>query len=98
MQRWLRMILGVRVWACFVLVSFNGARVCVCPRRGCFDERQAFDVVCGVLCAAVCGLVPTGMASASELPDGRGYEQVSPEEKYGTEVYQPAVQDNSTQA
>jgi hypothetical protein len=44
-----------------------------------------------VLCAAVCGFVSTGLASAAELPDGRGYEQVSPEEKLGTEVYQPPV-------
>jgi hypothetical protein len=42
-----------------------------------------------VLCVAVCGFVWAGLASAAELPDGRGYEQVSPEEKYGTEVYQP---------
>ena len=47
--------------------------------------------LCGVLCVAVCGLVPAGLATAAELPDGRGYEQVSPEEKYGTEVYQPPV-------
>jgi hypothetical protein len=47
--------------------------------------------VAGVLCFAVCGLVPSGLASAAVLPDGRGYEQVSPEEKYGTEVYQPVV-------
>ena len=47
--------------------------------------------VCGVLCAAVWALLPAGFASAAELPDGRGYEQASPEEKYGTEVYQPPV-------
>src|SRR3984957_13500965 len=47
--------------------------------------------VCVVLCAMVCGLVLAGLASAAELPDGRGYEQVTSEEKYGTEVYQPPV-------
>jgi hypothetical protein len=47
--------------------------------------------VIAALCAAVCGLVPAGLASAAELPDGRGYEQVSPENKLGTEVYQPAI-------
>ena len=47
----------------------------------------------GVLCVAVCGLVAAGLASAAELPDGRGYEQVTPEEKYGTEVYQPRLEE-----
>ena len=46
----------------------------------------------GVLCVAVCGLVVAGLAGAAELPDGRGYEQVTPEEKYGTEVYQPPIE------
>jgi hypothetical protein len=44
------------------------------------------------LCAAVCGLAPASVASAAELPDGRGYEQVTPEEKFGTEVYQPPIE------
>ena len=44
-----------------------------------------------VLCTAVWGLVTAGLAGAAELPDGRGYEQVTPEEKYGTEVYQPPI-------
>jgi hypothetical protein len=43
------------------------------------------------LCTAVCGLVPAGLASAAELPDGRGYEQVTSENKLGTEVYQPWI-------
>lgn len=47
--------------------------------------------LCALLCVAVGGLAQAGVASAAELPDGRGYEQVSPEEKYGTEVYQPPV-------
>jgi hypothetical protein len=54
-------------------------------------SRRVSVWVAGVLCAAVCGFFWTGMAGAAELPDGRGYEQVSPEEKYGTEVYQPPV-------
>ena len=48
--------------------------------------------VCAVSCAAVCGFILAGLASAAELPDGRGYEQVTPEEKYGTEVYQPPIE------
>ena len=47
--------------------------------------------VIGALCVAVCGLVPAGLASAAELPDGRGYEQVTPEEKPGGEVYPPVI-------
>ena len=42
------------------------------------------------LCAVACQVF-VGSASAGELPDGRGYEQVSPENKLGTEVYQPRV-------
>ena len=38
------------------------------------------------------GSGPAGLANAAELlPDGRGYEQVSPENKLGTEVYQPWI-------
>jgi hypothetical protein len=44
------------------------------------------------LCAVACGLAPASVASAAELPDGRGYEQVTPEEKLGTEAYQPPVE------
>ena len=43
----------------------------------------------GVLCAVIGGLGLAGVASANTLPDGRIYEQVTPEEKYGSEVYQP---------
>ena len=46
----------------------------------------------GLLCATVGCFMFAGIASAAELPDGRGYEQVSPEDKHGTEVYQPRVQ------
>ena len=46
------------------------------------------------LSATTCGFVSTGLANATELPDGRGYEQVTPEEKYGTEVYQPKLEGN----
>ena len=52
--------------------------------------------VIGALCAVVCGLVPVGLASAAELPDGRGYEQVTPEEKPGGEVYPPPIGLRST--
>ena len=38
-----------------------------------------------LLCALVGGLVFAGVASANTLPDGRIYEQVTPEEKYGSE-------------
>ncbi|HEY1687308.1 MAG TPA: hypothetical protein VGF95_00420 [Solirubrobacteraceae bacterium] len=38
-------------------------------------------------CAAPCALA--GSAAAAELPDGRIYEQVTPEEKLGSEAYQP---------
>ena len=44
-----------------------------------------------MLCALVGGLVFAGVASANTLPDGRIYEQVTPEEKYGSDVYQPPV-------
>jgi hypothetical protein len=37
------------------------------------------------------GLVFAGIASANTLPDGRIYQQVTPEEKYGADVYQPPV-------
>jgi hypothetical protein len=43
----------------------------------------------GLLCAVVGGFVFVGVASANTLPDGRIYEQVTPEEKYGSDVYQP---------
>jgi hypothetical protein len=43
----------------------------------------------GLLCAVVGGLVFAGVSSANTLPDGRIYEQVTPEEKYGSDVYQP---------
>ena len=45
----------------------------------------------GLLCALVGGFVFAGVASANTLPDGRIYEQVTPEEKYGSDVYQPPV-------
>ena len=45
----------------------------------------------GLLCAVVGGLAYAGVASANTLPDGRVYEQVTPEEKYGSEVYQPPI-------
>lgn len=45
-------------------------------------------VAIAVLCVAVGGLA-AGSASAIELPDGRFYEQVTPEEKLGSEAYQP---------
>ena len=41
------------------------------------------------LCAVVGGLVFASVAGANTLPDGRIYEQVTPEEKYGGEAYQP---------
>lgn len=44
-----------------------------------------------VLCSAFLAVLPTGLAFAAELPDGRIYEQVTPEEKLGSEVYQPPV-------
>jgi hypothetical protein len=43
----------------------------------------------GSLCAVLGGSMFVGMASANALPDGRIYEQVTPEEKYGSDVYQP---------
>ena len=45
----------------------------------------------GMLCGLVGGAVCAGIASANTLPDGRIYEQVTPEEKYGSEAYQPPV-------
>ena len=42
-----------------------------------------------MLCALVGSFVFAGVASANTLPDGRIYEQVTPEEKYGSDVYQP---------
>jgi hypothetical protein len=48
------------------------------------------------LCAAVSGLTAASLTSAAELPDGRGYEQVTPENKFGTEVYQPPVMSSNT--
>jgi hypothetical protein len=45
----------------------------------------------GVLCALIGGLVLATVASANTLPDGRIYEQVTPEEKYGSDVYQPTI-------
>jgi hypothetical protein len=47
----------------------------------------------GLLCALVGGFVFAGVAGANTLPDGRIYEQVTPEEKYGSDVYQPLVTD-----
>jgi hypothetical protein len=47
--------------------------------------------VVAAFCAVVCGFGPAGLANAAELPDGRGYEQVSSENKLGTEVYQPWI-------
>src|ERR1700679_3318727 len=44
-----------------------------------------------MLCALVGGLVFVGVASANTLPDGRIYEQVTPEEKHGSDVYEPPV-------
>lgn len=40
-------------------------------------------------CAAVCGVIFVGSASADTLSDGRTYEQVTPEEKQGSEAYIP---------
>ena len=45
----------------------------------------------GLLCTLVGGLAFAGVASANTLPDGRIYEQVTPEEKYGSDVYEPPV-------
>src|ERR1700735_3326134 len=42
-----------------------------------------------LLCALVGGFVFAGIASANTLPDGRIYERVTPEEKDGSDVYQP---------
>lgn len=39
-------------------------------------------------CAALCVALPVASASAA-LPDGRAYELVTPQENYGSEVYQP---------
>lgn len=44
-----------------------------------------------VCCAAVCGPILAGTAGADTLPDGRFYEQVTPEEKHGSDVYLPRV-------
>ena len=48
-------------------------------------------LVLGLLCAVVGSFVLADVASAKTLSDGRIYEQVTPEEKYGSEVYQPPV-------
>ena len=42
-----------------------------------------------LLCAVIGSFVFAAVASADTLPDGRLYEQVTPEEKYGSEAYQP---------
>lgn len=44
-----------------------------------------------ILCSTFLAVLPTGLAFAAELPDGRIYEQVTPEEKYGSDVYYPPV-------
>ena len=43
----------------------------------------------GLLCAVVGVFVFAGVAGADPLPDGRIYEQVTPNEKHGSETYQP---------
>src|SRR3984957_1728992 len=50
----------------------------------------------GLLCALVGSIVFASIASANTLPDGRIYEQVTPKEKYGSDVYQPPVSFTST--
>ncbi|HEX5309566.1 MAG TPA: hypothetical protein VFW38_10865 [Solirubrobacteraceae bacterium] len=45
----------------------------------------------GLLCAMMGVYMFAASASASTLPDGRFYEQVTPEEKYGSDVYTPPV-------
>jgi hypothetical protein len=45
----------------------------------------------GLLCALVGAIVFADVASANTLPDGRIFEQVTPEEKDGSDVYQPEV-------
>lgn len=42
-----------------------------------------------LLVAVGCGLVLAAASSAGTLPDGRSYEQVTPEEKLGSEAYIP---------
>lgn len=47
--------------------------------------------VVGLLCVMAGSCAFAGWAGADVLPDGRFYEQVTPEEKYGSDVYQPPV-------
>lgn len=57
--------------------------------KGSMSARWISTWAAATLCAVVGAVVFASVASATMLPDGRFYEQVTPEEKYGGEVYQP---------
>ncbi|HEX5307922.1 MAG TPA: hypothetical protein VFW38_02460 [Solirubrobacteraceae bacterium] len=55
------------------------------------SARRVSAWAVGLLCAAIGVFVFAAFASADALPDGRIYEQVTPEEKFSSEAYQPPV-------
>lgn len=55
--------------------------------------RGLLVLVMVAACVVLCGFVSAGSAGAAKLPDGRVYERVSSMAAYGSEVYQPQVED-----
>lgn len=60
--------------------------------------RWLSRLMVAALCAAIYGLACVGSSGAVELPDGRSYEQVTPEEKLGSEAYLPLAAEVGTTA
>lgn len=58
---------------------------------GAVKVARLSKLAVAALCAVGWGLTSTCVALSAELPDGRVQEQVTPEEKLGSEVYQPPL-------